>query len=598
MKLNEVRVRNYKVIDDTGWVTVDDLTCLVGKNESGKTVFMQALERLNPSYGPGEFDPFEEFPRHRWLDYKDRHEEDPAPVTSARFELEPADVDRIEAEYGAVKRREVTVTKDYNNDLHWDIPLEGDTDIDPDEVGNDVLADRLPEFRYVGEYSIMEGTIDVAALAERQENGETTPADRIFLSLLSVADLELRELEAADNWRDIRTELESASGALTSTVSEYWSQADDLDIRIEQADEGDDGLTLAVRLENLNHDVTVAFEKRSRGFRSFFSTFCHLHELLESDDDVVLLLDEPGIHLHPKAKRDFLRFLDTEFAREQTLVYTAHSPFMIDTDRVHRTKMIQKDPERGSTILSDAGEADEYTRFPLKNAFELDLMDSLLARSRVLLVQNRTVHTYLYGISELMETDGSSGLNPRWTVLPVNTVENVPTFLSMFESYDLDAALLLEGSSAVATSDTLPGDVTVSDVGRHTSVTGNATIEDLLSTPFYLELVNRAYADSLARTASVPDRLDEETLDAATEEGPITARLDRYFLANGVSETGFDREKPAAYFREHRTEFIELLDLETKRGFSSLVKEYNDVLDSVANGTSSNRSLTDMLFGN
>lgn len=593
MNLKEVRVRNYKVIDDTGWVSADDLTCLVGKNESGKTVFMQALSMLNPSYGSGEFVPFDEFPRHRWPEYKQRHEDDPAPVTSVRFDLEDEEKAQIEEEYGTLGDSEVTVTKDFANELHWDVPL-GD-DSKADEVGAAILEDELPEFRYVGEYSIMEGTIDVTALAERHAEDDLDSADRVFLSFLSVAGLDLEELERADDGRDLRTELEAASGTLTSSVAEYWSQTDDLDIRIEQED--DDGLMLSVRVENLNQDVTVEFEKRSRGFRWFFSTFCQLNELQGSDDDVVLLLDEPGLNLHPKAKRDFLRYLEAEFAPSQTLFYTAHSPFMIDTERVHRTKMIQKSPGQGSTILSDAAEADEYTRFPLKNAFELDLMDTLLSRSRVLLVQSSAVHTYLYGISELMEATGTNGLNPRWTVLPVNTVENVPTFLGMFESYDLDAAVLLEGGTAGETERELSEEVSVRDVGEYARVSGEATVEDLLSAPFYLNLVSRAYADALANTDGIPDRLTDEYVQQETGVGPVIERLTAFFEQHGVTDDGFDREVPAAYFREHREEFIDELDLDTKRNFGSLVQAFDEILDSVTRASQQGRSFVDVLLG-
>ena len=51
MKLTRARVTNYRSIDDSGWVTIDDVTCMVGKNESGKTAFLQALRRLNPVAG-------------------------------------------------------------------------------------------------------------------------------------------------------------------------------------------------------------------------------------------------------------------------------------------------------------------------------------------------------------------------------------------------------------------------------------------------------------------------------------------------------------------------------------------------------------------
>ena len=47
MKLTRARVINYKSIDDSSWVRVDDVTALVGKNESGKTAFLQAIRKIN-----------------------------------------------------------------------------------------------------------------------------------------------------------------------------------------------------------------------------------------------------------------------------------------------------------------------------------------------------------------------------------------------------------------------------------------------------------------------------------------------------------------------------------------------------------------------
>jgi predicted ATP-dependent endonuclease of OLD family len=48
MKLISARVTNYKCIDDSEEFTLDQSTCLVGKNESGKTTILQALYKLNP----------------------------------------------------------------------------------------------------------------------------------------------------------------------------------------------------------------------------------------------------------------------------------------------------------------------------------------------------------------------------------------------------------------------------------------------------------------------------------------------------------------------------------------------------------------------
>ena len=87
MKLSRARVTNYKSIDDSGWVRLDDVTCMVGKNESGKTAFLGALKRLNAVEGAeSDFD-LKDYPRKGYVRYKRKHKGEPAVVIRAEFEL-------------------------------------------------------------------------------------------------------------------------------------------------------------------------------------------------------------------------------------------------------------------------------------------------------------------------------------------------------------------------------------------------------------------------------------------------------------------------------------------------------------------------------
>ena len=73
MNITRAKVTNYRSIDDSGWVSLDNVTTLVGKNESGKTAFLQALRRLNPVGGAnGNFD-IMDYPRKGYVRYKRRH---------------------------------------------------------------------------------------------------------------------------------------------------------------------------------------------------------------------------------------------------------------------------------------------------------------------------------------------------------------------------------------------------------------------------------------------------------------------------------------------------------------------------------------------
>ena len=122
MKLIKVRVQNYKSILDSGWVEMDDVTCLVGKNESGKTAFLQALEKLNPvEPDHADFNFVYDYPTSKYTAYKRVHKDDPATVVEAELEITPAALERVAKSFGAdaVTSKTFTMTKTYANAVRW-----------------------------------------------------------------------------------------------------------------------------------------------------------------------------------------------------------------------------------------------------------------------------------------------------------------------------------------------------------------------------------------------------------------------------------------------------------------------------------------------
>ncbi|WP_080518797.1 AAA family ATPase [Rhodopseudomonas palustris] len=68
MKLTSFQVQNFRSIEDSGWINVDNLTSLVGRNESGKSNLLLALASLNPPGKRAALNPVKDFPRSRRLE--------------------------------------------------------------------------------------------------------------------------------------------------------------------------------------------------------------------------------------------------------------------------------------------------------------------------------------------------------------------------------------------------------------------------------------------------------------------------------------------------------------------------------------------------
>jgi AAA ATPase domain len=115
MRLTKVTITNYRCITDSGPVEIGDVTCLVGKNESGKTAFLQALRRLNPVEGSTTYSDVLDYPAKSFARYKRVRDKQPAKVVTAVFELSDDEVATIEGKFGSgvLRQRTFTVTKHY-----------------------------------------------------------------------------------------------------------------------------------------------------------------------------------------------------------------------------------------------------------------------------------------------------------------------------------------------------------------------------------------------------------------------------------------------------------------------------------------------------
>jgi predicted ATP-dependent endonuclease of OLD family len=118
MKLLRVEIDHFKNILKSGPIAIQpDVTCIVGKNESGKTAVLQALHRFNPAQPNVSFDAQRQYPA--WLEKQHRKQKnlDKHPPVVAHFLLEKPECALIESHLGAgaLKSRELEISRTYAN---------------------------------------------------------------------------------------------------------------------------------------------------------------------------------------------------------------------------------------------------------------------------------------------------------------------------------------------------------------------------------------------------------------------------------------------------------------------------------------------------
>lgn len=619
MKLTQARVINYRSIDDSSWVRVDDVTALVGKNESGKTAFLQAIRKINSISGEEDTFSIRDYPRKGYIKYKKIHDQNPCEVAQAEFELNAEEISEIEANFGngILISNKVIVTKNYKNERNWKIsltesasqPSNVTTFTQPstpaptsfqsavqtvDDVSNvseriseQFLEKWLPKFVYFDNYSLMRGKISINELRQRSENGGPfDDADRTFLSLLTLSGVSLEDLEKDLGYEDIKVELESASITITDEIFEYWQQNRQLKVEfdVSQADPRDaaplnQGKILHVRIENARHRVTVSFDERSKGFVWFFSFLSYFSHLEETESgDLIILLDEPGTALHAMAQKDFLRFMDERLSPRCQVLYTTHSPFMIDLEKLHRIRLVQDMDGVGTVITDDPVHNDRETVFPLQMALGYQMAQTLFLSPHCLMVNSPSDLIYLQVLGDMVAAEAGPRIDPRWVIIPVGSTDNLSTFVTLLGDNYVSVAVMMdltptnkEKIEAINRKNELEGENPVKWV--QVTRVRDADIEDLFDPKVYLQLVNLSYANQLDQTL---------TMRSITESNPrIVERLKVYFAKTGIAGGVFDRYVPAAYLLENFEDFKVHISEESIEKAKTLVERINSLITEV-----------------
>jgi len=117
MKLKTFQVRMFRNVLDSGVIPVEDVTALVGKNESGKSALLSGLHALNPAKPDAPLDLDEEYPRWLKKEHQISGELDSAVPITATYELEDDDVAELESAFGpdSMKSREITAYRKYGD---------------------------------------------------------------------------------------------------------------------------------------------------------------------------------------------------------------------------------------------------------------------------------------------------------------------------------------------------------------------------------------------------------------------------------------------------------------------------------------------------
>jgi hypothetical protein len=500
MLLTSALVRKFKSIDDSGVVRFEpDVTCLVGRNESGKTAFLEALARANPVAGdPCRFDELRDYPRAQRT--RQRSLIAGTVPVSVSFELHGDDIEALWTRFGpgVLTSREVRLERAYSGRRR--LIVQQDDAGRASNAGRELVAalmERLPRLLYFSHYSALPGRVSIPRL-QCLPPSQLSAGERTARSLLRLAGVATEDfVESAYEVR--KAALEAAADSLSQEALRYWSQSRDLAVELDVdfhpgVGDAEPGPFLDIRIRDQRHRVTLNVDERSGGFVWFFSFVVALSAVRDADR-VILLLDEPGLGLHAAGQADLLRYIREQLASRHQVVYTTHSPFMIDPEALHQVRTVEDLDAGGTRVRTPDRASSRDTLAPLRAALAWRVASQLGTGPETLLVAGPADLLYLEVMSAYLRNAGREGLDPRWVPAPAGGLQAIPTLAALLGA-PLRAAVLLGlgGGHPKVTELLRDGLLLPERVVSLTEVTGTseAALEDLFEESFYLELLGRS----------------------------------------------------------------------------------------------------------
>ena len=423
---------------------------------------------------------------------------------------------------------------------------------------SDYINKNMPKYVYYSNYGNLDSEIYLPVVIQnmaRNNLGEKEAAKaRTLKTLFSFVKLDPDEIfrlgKESPNGQELTPDqiaetskkkeereilLSSAASSFTRDFNEWWKQGDYI-FKFRA-----DGDFFKIWVSDSVRPEEIELESRSSGLQWFFSFY--LVFLVESEHDhknAILLLDEPGLTLHPLAQKDLFNFFES-LSQKNSILYTTHSPFMVDANHLERVRSVYMD-QHGKTKVSSDLRASEATKgksqtkslYPVHAALGLTVSDTLLINCEPIIVEGESDQIYLSALKNLLISKQKIFPLKELVFIPSGGVKGIRTVAAIVSGReDILPYVLLDGdkpgkSTAEELKKTLYSECQnkIIDISKFTDIE-NGEIEDI----FPVDKI----ANIISRSISRPEDVENDFIDVVKTNVPICDQVQAYAQKNGIN---------------------------------------------------------------
>lgn len=572
MKLKRYQVENFRSVENSGWIDCDDVTTLVGINESGKSNLLLALWKLNPAR-EGSIDILHDMPVSKLSSLRKQPKE--VKFVTADFMVDKeserlAEIEKIKLPADSI----VTISRYYDGHYSFEFsiqpaPISGDIDQESSEDNdyqkklNEFILSILPKFVYYSNYGNLSSKIYLPNVIKWLKGEQVTGIDinedqvrtlRVLFDFVNLDPEEILELgkdpkelaikknsnvnamptseqilEAEKCKEERSILLQSASGDLTKKFKDWWKQGE-YKFRFEA-----DGDYFRIWVSDKIRTEEVGLELRSTGLQWFISFYLiFLVESQEEYKNAILLLDEAGLTLHPLAQKDLSRFFINLSATNQ-IINTTHSPFIVDSANIDRCRVVYID-DKGFTVVSSnlrqcADSINEKSIYAVHAALGLSVSDILFQGCQCVIVEGPSDQYYFNAIKSFLIKEKLIAPKQEIVFVPSGGVKGISGVVSIIAGKGelLPFVIVDSDKSGQDTVKKLKSGLYKEHPDRIIEIKcitqmENSEVEDLIPIILFQRGINKLFHNIE----------DIDFLDSYHPEEPIIPQLEKFSQENGT----------------------------------------------------------------
>lgn len=259
------------------------------------------------------------------------------------------------------------------------------------------FLERLPRTAYFKTYDRLEDSAPTDELLK--DNGQFPT----FRNLLKLADLRVERLSHIVDEKQRQAYVENVSGHVTKLLREAW-KGEDLQLQLRLSD----GKIMAFTKDSAAVETLLPPSSGSEGFQWWLGFYISFGASTRTEyKNAILLLDDPGVFLHPTGHKDLLKLFENYLTKEVSTIYTTQVPFLIPRDHLDRIRLVTKDVDGRSKVEENWFRgADTDVLAPLRAALGVSLGDSLFAGKNTIVAEGLSDRILVAAILDYLARKG------------------------------------------------------------------------------------------------------------------------------------------------------------------------------------------------